>query len=176
MDGEVQSGGRSSKEERQARRRKAALARRRRRRLAYGGIVAALLAGPLLWMVDRSGPHAVVEAEVVRTRLWHHRPPDGRPHTHSDATLLIQGLNEVLVRRADTLEKGQRVPVLVRPGRLTAWPYFVELAQEEPPAPPTREEPTLEEPALIDPQQGLELAPAPELEPDIESDEEPGGP
>jgi hypothetical protein len=120
---------------------------------------------PVLWLIDRSGPHAMVQAEVVRTHLWRHRPPDGRPHTHSNATLLIQGLNEVYVPRADNLEKGDRVEVLVRLGRLTGWPYFVELA-EAGPGEPLEGAPGLlpEEEVLAPPE--AEAEPGPELEPE----------
>jgi hypothetical protein len=141
---------------------------------------------PVLWLIDRSGPHAVVQAEVVKTRLWRHRPPDGRPHTHSAATLLVQGLNEVYLRRADNLEKGQRVRVLVRPGRLTGWPYFVELAEGEGPLAAPEPEPEgrleVDAPAPAEGEEefgpGLEPELAPPLErepgPDEEAEEGPG--
>jgi hypothetical protein len=148
-----------SKQERQAARQQAAARRRRRKLLLRGLIVGVVLLPAALWLVDRAGSYTEVEGVVVRTRLWRHRPPDGKPHLHSDARLLIEGLNEVTLRRADTLEEGDRVRVLVRHGRLTGWPYFEELAQEIAPGPPA-ERPTVP---------GAE----PEERPSAEPDEEP---
>jgi hypothetical protein len=120
------------KRERQQERQRAAALRRRRRRLQRGGIVATVVLIPFLWILDRTGAEEVVDARVVRTRPWRHRPQDGTPHTHSNATIVIRGLNKVMLRQADGLEEGERVPVRIRRGRLTGWPYFMELAQPTP--------------------------------------------
>lgn len=115
-----------------------------------------------------SGAEERVEAEVVRTRLWRHRPQGEKPHTHSAATLLIEGLNEVRLPQADGLERGTRVDVWIRRGRISQWPYFVELASarttdEATPAAPEAEasaEPPAEEPPpAVSP--GKESPPAP---------------
>jgi hypothetical protein len=148
-----------SKQERQAARQQAAASRRRRKLLLRGLIAGVVLLPGVLWLVDRAGSYAEVDGVVIGTRLWRHRPPDGKPHLHSDARLLIEGLNEVTLRRADTLQEGERVRVLVRHGRLTGYPYFAELAQEIAPGPPP-ERPTVP---------GVE----PEERPSAEPDEEP---
>ncbi len=116
---------RQSKRERQEARRDAARVRRRRTGIRRAGILAAVLLLPLLWLVDCMGPEETVQAEVLRTRLWRHGPPGGQAHTHTSATLVIEGLTEATLDRADGLARGQRFPVRIRRGRLTGWPYFV---------------------------------------------------
>jgi hypothetical protein len=178
MDEDSASQDHLSKQERQAARQRAATRRRRRRLLLRGLIAGVVLLVPALWLVDRAGSHAIVDAEVVRTRIWRHRPQDGKPHIHTDAILLIQGINEVTLRRADTLEKGQRVRVLVRTGRLTGWPYFVELA--EGPAPERVPEPPAVPALAPEEEPSLDLEEEPSVEPDggglegLESDGESG--
>ena len=71
----------------------------------------------------------MVRAEVVESRLWRHSSGDGPSHTHTAATLQIEGLNEITVDRADDYERGQRVAVWVRRGRISGWPYFLDLAK-----------------------------------------------
>lgn len=154
-------GSRSSKRERREARRRQATERSRRRRLMRAGIAALVLVPIAMWVADRSGPEEIVEAQVLETRLWRHRPADGRPHTHSRAILIIEGLNEVRIDQADGFRRGQRVPVWIRRGRLSGYPYFQELASAEDLA---AEDPSVEDlaaedqepeaPDLADPQLG----------------------
>ncbi len=116
---------RQSKRERQEARRSAARTRRLRTGTRRAGILAAVLLLPLLWLVDCMGPEETVQAEVLRTRLWRHVPQGGKAHSHTSATLVIEGLTEATLDRADGLARGQRFPVRIRRGRLTGWPYFV---------------------------------------------------
>jgi hypothetical protein len=167
---------RSAKRERREARKREALTRRRRRRLVRLAIAAAILVVPALWGVEMSGDEEVVQAEVLRTRLWRHRPASGRPHVHSEATLIIEGLNEVSVPQADGLERGSRVDVWIRRGRLSEWPYFVELAsqREGGAAPEALEEGVAAEaPAESEPAEGSPLPEPPEGSP---SPEPPEGP
>jgi hypothetical protein len=100
--------------------------------LRRGAIGAGLLAIPLLLAFERSGPQKVVEAEVVQTVRWRHVPAQGgRPHPHVRAKIRIQGLNEEILDRADGYQRGDRVPVWIRRGRLSGWPYFLDLASPE---------------------------------------------
>ncbi len=116
---------RQSKRERQEARRSAARARRRLTGTRRAGILVVVLLLPLLWVVDCMGPEETVQAEVLRTRLWRHVPQGGQAHMHTSATLVIEGLTEATLDRADGLARGQRFPVRIRRGRLTGWPYFV---------------------------------------------------
>ena len=70
-----------------------------------------------------------VEAEVVETRRWRHQANDGTSHPHFSATLKIEGLREVALKRADGYERGQRVLVWVRRGPISGWPYFLDVAK-----------------------------------------------
>lgn len=89
-----------------------------------------MLVVPALWAFDRSGPEELVDAEVTETRLWRHVPQDGRkPHPHTVATLRIEGLTDVSIEKADGYERGQRIPVWVRRGRITGRPYFTDVAK-----------------------------------------------
>ena len=125
----VQESKRLSKEDRRQQRRRAAMRRRRLARLRRAGVVAALLAVPGLWALERSGPQEMVQAEVVETRLQRHFVADGSSHTHTGATLKIEGLSETTLERADGYERGQRVPVWIRRGLITRWPYFLDVAK-----------------------------------------------
>ena len=120
---------RLTKEARRQQRRRVAQRRRRLRRLRRAGVVAAVLAVPGLWALERSGPQEMVEAEVIETRRQSHFLPDGTSHAHTAATLQIEGLSETTLDRADGYERGQRVPVWIRRGRISSWPYFLDLAK-----------------------------------------------
>jgi hypothetical protein len=122
---------RRSKRERQAARQREARARWRKTLLRRGGVLAPVLALPVLWLVDCTGQEETVQAEVLRTRLWRHVPQGGQAHTHTSATLVIEGLTEATLERGDGLERGQRIPVRIRRGRLTGWPYFGGLESAE---------------------------------------------
>jgi hypothetical protein len=76
-----------------------------------------------------SGSEELVDAEVTGTRRWRHVASDGTSHPHLSATLEIEGLNEVGLERADGYERGQRVPVWVERGRISNWPYFLDVAK-----------------------------------------------
>jgi hypothetical protein len=71
----------------------------------------------------------MVEAEVIETRRQQHFVRDGSPHAHTAATLQIEGLSKTTLYRADGYERGQRVPVWIRRGRISSWPYFLDLAK-----------------------------------------------
>ena len=93
------------------------------------GIAALVLAVPALWAFERSGPQELVEAEVTETRRWRHYTAAGESHPHLAATLQIEGLSDTTLDRADGYVRGQRVPVWIQRGRLSGWPYFLDLAQ-----------------------------------------------
>ena len=61
--------------------------------------------------------------------MWRHYPGEGTSHQHSAATLRIEGLSETTLDRADGYERSQRVKVWVRRGRISGWPYFLDLAK-----------------------------------------------
>lgn len=155
---------RAPKRERREARRRAASRRRRRRRLARGSVLGLVLAIPILWGIDLTGAEERVEAQVLRTHLWRHRTSPGQSHTHSDATLIIEGLNEVTVPRADTLQRGARVDVWIRRGRVSGWPYFVEMASERPGQ--EAAEPTGPEPAPPGDPNTVGAEPTPRAEPE----------
>ncbi len=92
------------------------------------GIGAAVLAIPALYAFEHNGSQELVDAEVIETRLRRHYG-SGAPHSHTAATLQIEGLSEAAIDRADGYERGQRVPVWIRRGRLSGWPYFLDVAK-----------------------------------------------
>ena len=118
-----------SKQQRREQRRRAAQRRRRLTQLRRAGIVAILLAMPGLWVFDRSGSQETVDAEVIETRRWRHTAQDGTSHPHLSATLKIEGLSEATLDRADGYQRGQRVPVWIRRGRISGWPYFLDIVK-----------------------------------------------
>ena len=120
---------RRSKRERQEERRRAAHRRVLIRRARRAGIAALLLAIPALWTFEHSGPQERVEAEVTETRRWSHYPQGGDPHQHVAATLQIEGLSEITLQRADGYERGQRVQVWIRRGRISGWPHFLDVVK-----------------------------------------------
>ena len=117
-----------SKHERREQRRLAAHRRRLQIRLRRMAIVAALLAVPLLWAFEHNGRQELVDAEVIETRLRKHYS-NGTSHTHTSVTLQIEGLSETALDRADGYVRGQRVPVWIRRGRISDWPYFLDVAK-----------------------------------------------
>jgi hypothetical protein len=121
----VAEGERLSKRERREARQHAASQQRRRRLLLRVGIAALVVLPVVLWQVDRTGAEERVTAEVVEVRVWRHYPARGRSHTHQAATLEIEGLTRATLERADDLQRGQRLPVRIRRGRLSGRAYFV---------------------------------------------------
>ncbi len=124
-DPKKQSKGERKKEER----RRAARSRVRAARARRAAIILGVLAIPALWVFERSGAQERVEAEVTETRRWLHYTNATESHTHVAATLQIEGLSETTLERADGYVRGQRVPVWIRRGRLSNWPYFMDFAQ-----------------------------------------------
>ena len=120
-----------SKQERREQRRRAARRRLWLTRARRMGVATAVLAVPTLWAIDRSGPQEMVDAEVTETRRQRHVTPGQGAHSHTAATVLIEGLNETELDRADGYQRGQRVPVWIRRGRVSSWPYFLDLATPE---------------------------------------------
>jgi hypothetical protein len=118
-----------SKRKRREERRRAARRRVLMRRARGGGIVALLLASAGLWAFEHSGPQERVESEVTETRRWRHIPQGRKPHPHVAATLQIEGLSETTLQRADDYERGQRVEVWIRRGRISGWPYFLDVVK-----------------------------------------------
>lgn len=92
------------------------------------GIIGAVLLAPALMIIECSGPKELAEGEVTAIRTWRHVAADGTSHPHTAAKLLIEGLSEGAVERGDGYERGQRVPVWIRRGRITGWPHFIEVA------------------------------------------------
>lgn len=134
---------RISKRERREERRRTASRRRVLRRLRWGALIAAVVMLPVLALLDCTGPDEQVKAEVVRTQRYTHVTQDGS-HTHLRATLEIEGLSTTTIERADQMRRGEWVPVWIRRGRITGWPYFQDLAEPElqaaePDAPPAPE-------------------------------------
>jgi hypothetical protein len=118
----------SSKRERRDERRRVAHRRVVRKRLRRAGIVAAVLAIPVLWSFENAGSQERVDAQVIETRLRKHYTDVGS-HSHTSATLQIEGLSEAVIDRADGYERGQRVAVWIRRGRISGWPYFLDLVK-----------------------------------------------
>jgi hypothetical protein len=126
---EGKESGRVNKQQRREQRQRVA---QRRVLLARGrklGIIAAILMIPGLWALERSGPQESVDAEVIETRRWRHTAQNGTSHPHISATLKIEGLTEAHLERADGYQRGQRVPVWIRRGRITGRPYFLDLVK-----------------------------------------------
>ena len=121
--------GRATKQQRREQRRRAAQRQLRLARARKLGIIAAILAIPGLWAFERSGPQETVDAEVIETRRWRHTAQDGTSHPHIAATLQIEGLSEASLDRADGYQRGQRVPVWIRRGRITGRPYFLDVVK-----------------------------------------------
>jgi len=117
-----------SKRRRAEQRRRAARLRKWRRRSIRFGWVLLILLAPTLWAFDRAGPDEIVQAVVIRTRLWDHVTKDGS-HPHQRATLMLEGRTEKVIQKADNYTRGQRVPVWIRRGRLSGWPYFENLVK-----------------------------------------------
>lgn len=128
---EREGSGRLSKQERREQRRRQARRRTLARRTWRAGIAAAVLAIPALGAFECSGPQELVEAEVIETRRWRHVAQDGSSHPHTSAILRIEGLSETKLERADGYERGRRVPVWIRRGRITGWPHFLDVAKPE---------------------------------------------
>ena len=120
---------RLSKQERRQQRRRAARRKRLVTRLRRTGIFAVVVAVPGLCVLERAGPQELIDAEVIATRSWRHIAPNGTSHSHRAATLQIEGLSETSLERADGYERGQRVPVWIRRGRISGWPYFLDVAK-----------------------------------------------
>jgi hypothetical protein len=121
--------GRSTKQQQREQRRRAA---EHRVLLARGrklGIIAVILMIPGLWALERSGPQESVDAEVIETRRWRHTAQNGTSHPHTSATLKIEGLSEAHLERADGYQRGQRVPIWIRRGRITGRPYFLDVVK-----------------------------------------------
>ena len=78
----------------------------------------AVLAIPVLWSFENAGSQERVDAQVTETRLRKHYT-DAGSHSHTSATLQIEGLSEAVIDRADGYERGQRVPVWIRRGRIS---------------------------------------------------------
>jgi hypothetical protein len=126
---EGKESGRVTKQQRREQRQRVA---QRRLLLARGrklGIIAAILVIPGLWALEHSGPQESVDAEVIETRRWRHTAQDGTSHPHIAATLKIEGLSEAHLQRADGYQRGQRVPVWIRRGRITGRPYFLDVVK-----------------------------------------------
>jgi hypothetical protein len=138
---------RVSKKERREQRSRAA---RRQRLLTKGrrlGVAAAILAALGLWAFEHSGRQELVEAEVIETRCWKHFD-NGSEHPHTSAKLQIEGLSEATLDRADGYQRGQRIPVWIRRGRISAWPYFLDIAKADEIARERRREEIAERDAL----------------------------
>ncbi len=119
----------NSKRKRHDERRRLARRRVLMRRARWGGAVVLLLAASGLWAFENSGPQERVDAEVTETRRWQHFPQVGKPHPHVAATLEIEGLSETTLDRTDGYERGQRVEVWIRRGRISGWPYFLDVVK-----------------------------------------------
>jgi hypothetical protein len=121
--------GPGSKQARRELRRQAARRRRLLLRLRQFAIVGGVLLVPALWAYEYSGPEEIVDAKVIRTQRYEHRTQDSGSHTHIRATLLIEGLSEATIQRADAYQRDQIVPVWIQRGRISGWPHFQDLAK-----------------------------------------------
>ncbi len=117
-----------SKRRRSEQRRRAARLRKWRRRSIRFGLVLLILSPPALWAFDRTGPDEIVQAVVIRTSRWTHFTNNGS-HPHLRATLSLEGRTEMVIQKADDYTRGQQVPVWIRRGRLSGWPYFENLVK-----------------------------------------------
>ena len=118
-----------TKQQRRDQRRRAGRRRRLLTRLRRMGIFAAVVAVPGLLALECFGPEEITEAEVIKTLPWRHYAADGTSHDHTTATLEIEGMSETTLRRADGYQRGQRVSVWIRRGRISAWPYFLDIVR-----------------------------------------------
>jgi len=89
-----------------------------------------LIAPLVLYAYETGGPQELVEAEVVETQRWRHVPSGGKAHDHVRAILLIEGVSRITRERADGFQRGQRIPVWIRRGRITGRPSFLDFAAE----------------------------------------------
>lgn len=103
--------------------------RRLRRRALQSLVPLVVVLVPILWAFDCTGPEEIVKAEVIRTQRWRHITRQTGPHTHIRATLLIEGRSKTTIDQGDAYQRGQWVPVWIRRGRLSGWPYFEDLAR-----------------------------------------------
>jgi hypothetical protein len=108
-----------TKQQRREQRRRAGRRRRLLTRLRRMGIFAAVVAVPGLLALECFGPEEIAEAEVIKTLPWRHYAADGTSHDHTTATLEIEGMSETTLR----------VSVWIRRGRISAWPYFLDIVR-----------------------------------------------
>jgi hypothetical protein len=119
----------AGKRERDEARRRAARGRALKQKgFRYSGLALVILI-PTLWTYDRSGSEIAVDATVILTQQYQHYNEKSGAHTHLRATLLVDGKSEHVVERADNYQRGQKVKVWVRKGRITGWPYFNDMVK-----------------------------------------------
>lgn len=79
------------------------------------------------YLVDRTGPVETIAGSVAETSSYLHSGTDGSgEHSHWTAVLEYEG-HRFKLDRADQYQKGDAVSVEVRRGRLTGYPYFVQV-------------------------------------------------
>ncbi|MEE8537193.1 MAG: hypothetical protein V3S71_04245 [Acidobacteriota bacterium] len=117
-----------SKKELREQRQHAAIKRRLIKRSLWISIwgVVGLAVG--LWAYDRSGPQELVQAEVTRTQQYQHVTQGGGAHSHTRATIRIEDWVEAALERAPNVQRGQKIQVWIRRGRLSGRPYFQEVS------------------------------------------------
>ena len=120
-----------NKRQRAEARRRAAEQKAANTKLKRYALIAFAIIVPLLWWVDRRGPEEIVSAEVIQTQSYQHVNEKSGPHTHLRATILIDGRAEEDLQRADNYVRGQQLEVWIRRGRISNYPYYIDIVRGE---------------------------------------------
>jgi hypothetical protein len=119
----------SSKRQRAEERRRVARRRELRKRSIRIALLSLVIFVPALWAFDMSANEEIVDAVVIQTQRYSHYNERSGTHFHLRATILVDGKSEQQITRADGYERGQRVKVWARKGRITGWPYYNDLVK-----------------------------------------------
>ena len=117
-----------SKKERREERQRAAIKRRLVKRSIWISVWGVIGLAVGLWAYDRTGPQELVQAEVIRTQQYQHVTQGAGAHSHTRATIRIEDSVEAALERAPDVQRGQKIQVWIRRGRISGRPYFQEVA------------------------------------------------
>ncbi len=117
-----------SKKERREQAQRSAIKRRLLKRSIWIGLWGVIVLAACLWTYDRSGPQELVQAEVIHTQQYQHVTQSSGAHSHTRATIRIEDAVEAALERAPNVQRGQKVQVWIRRGRISGRPYFQELS------------------------------------------------
>ena len=89
-------------------------------------MILAVAAGAVaLYVYDYQGPLETISGEVGSTRTYPHQTATEPLHTHTEAMIEFEGRSHT-VSQADGVKRGQKVVVVVKRGRLSGRPRFVD--------------------------------------------------